>query len=221
MHIKKSLSLTFHRLFLHLKSLKFLFFVPLTIIDGLMLFLNFSAYKTYGISEQLMLNLMQYSQYFIPFFSVWWSLFIARQYTESDGNEMLYVNKSKSKLLDLALPFTLFMLNATAIYLVYIHLFDGLFYEYIKLLIVCIFSFCITYFMIFTSGSITIALLVLVMYLIANLGLTSNTLYFPFYYSLEGTDLELITHHYLPMLALGLVLLGIGYVFSRNRTKFN
>lgn len=108
MYIKKSLKLLFERSIFHLKSLKIIFWIPLVILNVFLPIMNYLQYKTSGFGELLYLNIIQYAQMFIPFCSVWWVIFIARQYVETDGNELYFVTKAKSKIGDYLIPFGAF-----------------------------------------------------------------------------------------------------------------
>jgi len=63
-------------------------------------------------------DFLSYSQIFIPLLSVWWVLFVLREYLEADGNEVLFLcNKNRF----LPESVCLFLLYLTAILLAELH----------------------------------------------------------------------------------------------------
>lgn len=204
----------------HLKSIGLLFFVPLVIIDILIPTLNIMEYSKYGIGEELYIHILQYSQWFFPFFSAWWVLFVLREYIESDGNELLYVHADRCKLKDILCLFILYIFNITILYSMYNVLFSDMKYEFLKILSVCIFYLGITYFFTYLTKSITITLLILIFFTLANITFGSNIMIFPFYYTLERVTVALYINSCLPLMLIGLALLFVGTVLNKRWLKF-
>lgn len=50
---------------------------------------------------------MQVTQALMPLFSVWWSLFLLRDYVEADGRELLHIAVQKRELREAVKPFLL------------------------------------------------------------------------------------------------------------------
>ncbi len=220
MRFEKHIALSFNRLIYHLKSIGLLFFIPLVIIDILIPILNIMEYSKYGIGEELYIHILQYSQWFFPFFSVWWVLFVLREYIESDGNELLYVHADRCKLKDILCLFILYIINITILYFIYDALFPDMKYEFLKILSVCIFYLGITYFFTYLTKSITITLLILILFTLANITYGSNIMIFPLYYTLDKITVSLYINSYLPLMLTGLILLFVGVVLNKRWLKF-
>lgn len=220
MCFKEHITLYFYRMIYHLKSIGLLFFVPLVIIDILIPTLNIMEYSKYGIGEELYIHILQYSQWFFPFFSAWWVLFVLREYIESDGNELLYVHADRCKLKDILCLFVLYIFNIAILFSIYATLFPNMKYEFLKILSVCIFYLGITYFFTYLTKSITITLLILIFFTLANITFGSNIMIFPFYYTLERVTVALYINSCLPLMLIGLALLFVGTVLNKRWLKF-
>ena len=220
MRFEKHIALSFNRLIYHLKSIGLLFFIPLVIIDILIPILNIMEYSKYGIGEELYIHILQYSQWFFPFFSVWWVLFVLREYIESDGNELLYVHADRCKLKDILCLFILYIFNITILFSIYTVLFPNMIYEFFKILSVCIFYLGITYFFTYLSKSITITLLILILLTLANITFGNNKMVFPFYYTLDSITISLFINSYLPLILIGFLLLFAGTILNKRWLKF-
>ena len=97
---------------LHLKSIRFLAFVPFIAVNIIYPLLVYNAYLAFGIDSPLFLSaIISNACAVFPFFSVWSVIFVLREYAESDGNELLYAIKHKCKLGLSAAVFAVFMIN--------------------------------------------------------------------------------------------------------------
>ncbi|MGI6746499.1 MAG: hypothetical protein BWY46_01351 [Firmicutes bacterium ADurb.Bin300] len=210
MRNRKNLTLHVHRIILLLKNTKALFFVPVVITDVFIPILNFVSYRANGIGDELYNNIIQFSQIFIPFLSVWWVVFILRDFIDSDGNEMLYVNKKRSLLLDFIAVFFIYIINVIILYVFYISFFPNMKYELIKLLLVCIFYFGLMFFTSKLTNSVTITLFILTFYLMANLMIYGLEGVFPLYYTVRAANRQMLLCNSLPLGFTGVILFIIG-----------
>lgn len=210
MRNRKNLTLHFQRIILMLKSTKALFFVPVVITNVFIPFLNFVSYRANGISDELYNNIIQFSQIFIPFLSVWWVVFILRDFIDSDGNEMLYVNKKWSLLLDFIAIFFVYIIDVIILYIFYIGFFPNMKYELIKLLSICIFYFGLMFFASRLTNSITITLFILTFYLMANVMIYGLEGVFPLYYTIRAANRQMLLCNSLPLGFTGVILFILG-----------
>lgn len=223
MLIKRNIALTFQRMYFHLKNLHWNFFIPILIAD---IFLPFICLITY-ISERTRMDfaytVMSFSLILIPFCSVWWAIFINRDYIEGQGNELLFVCRNKIKTMDTLIPFVLFFAFSIIQFAFYAKVDSDLKYESIKLLCICFFYYCLVQFMVFLTKSISITLLIVLCYTIANpiLTLTANRAVFPIYYDVMPLCEKTFLHLYFPLFVLGSVFLIISIILNKKRLKFN
>ncbi len=207
---------------LHIKNLKGLLLFPLFTLNFLIPFLNYLVYKQYGVSDKLYTNFLEYSQWLMPLCAVWCPLFVLRDYLESDGNELLYVNPHSNKFADVFLLFFLSLLNITAIFVVYSMLIPNMSYEYIKLISICVFYFGLVYGISFLTKSTTITTLIVVMYTLLNICFQKNSKTVLFvYFSTEHISRKLFISDYLPLLLLGILLVAIGVFINVKKFRFH
>ena len=90
------MSAVFTAVRLSLKNVGAVRFVPLVLFDVLYPLLLCSMHFNGTEPEMIEVYLLQMSQVILPFFSVWDVIFVLREYNESEGNEVLFVNKRVS-----------------------------------------------------------------------------------------------------------------------------
>ena len=221
MHIKEDITLYLKRTVLHFKSIGILFYIPLLIVNVLIPVIAYLRYQKSGISELLYTDILQYTQWLVPFFSIWWILFVLREYIEADGNELLYVHSDRCKLKDILYIFVIYILDVGLTFTIYTLLFTSMKYEYLKIITVCIFYLGATYFFTYLTNSITITLLISLFYTLVNLvfGTIGNTC-FPMYLSLKKISLERFLSLYLPLAVSGVFLIFIGTLLNKKNLKF-
>lgn len=216
----RKMKMFFRRLFLHFKNIKAMFFVPLVMSNVLVPAVAYFSYNSEYLDFYM--TVMQASFILIPLSSCIWSLFVLREYVEGKGNELLYVGRNKVKLLDCLIPFLLFSVTIIIQYLFYIQI-DNIFkFEFIRIFIICLFFFSLTYLFAFLTKSVSLTLMILIGYTIINImfGLdTSNV--FIFYYNLERFTKAIFFNQSLPMLITSLVVIGFGVIINKRISKFN
>lgn len=92
MRIEKNLNLLWLTYY-HLKSLRFLYWVPLAVLFLLLPVLSIEHVHSTGMSETTFLKTFMELQRYVPFMATWWILFGLREYAEGNGKELLYVYK--------------------------------------------------------------------------------------------------------------------------------
>ncbi len=218
MRFKKYLVGVLTRTYLHLKNLKFLFFVPLLIMNALIPMLNYAVYKQYGVGDRLYTNILEYSQWLMPFASVWWSLFALRDYLEGDGNELLYVNRHSNKFVDIFILFFISILDIAIVFSVYAIQIPQMKFEYIRILSICFLYFGIVYFVSFLTKSTTLSTLTVVLYMIVNIYYGRGDKRIPFIYvSTDRLSKQFFVSDYLPLLWTGLILTALGILINKKR----
>ena len=77
---KKHLILSIQRSILNLKNLRFLFFIPILLMDVILPILLINSYKTNGVSEEFLVDIQQYCFMILPISSICWSIFSMKDY---------------------------------------------------------------------------------------------------------------------------------------------
>lgn len=220
MYSEKHLKLT-DKLRCSLKSMGGLRFPPLIIFNLFLPILILLSYRKHGPSELFEMTLLDLTQYFLPLFSVWWVVFVLREYLEADGNELFYIGEKKIILKELGLVFLLAMLNIMLVLALCSLLLPSFAIESVRIVSVCVFYFGLTYCMAFLLKSVSMTLLVLLLYTLSNLTLTFNKLFFPFYMSRQILEIDQLLTICLPFFALGLLLVIVGLCLNKNFLSYN
>lgn len=222
MHTKRHLSLLLQRCCWHLKNLRLLFWIPIVIINLVLPALAFLRYQKDGIGPVMLVDLVENMMLFLPFLSVWWVIFILREYVEADGCEVLYVCRDKIKLADALCPFLLYLLNIALLYGFFTFLFPSAMpMEYGRMLCICCFFFGLTYFLVFLTKSITITLMLDLIYLIASVLIPLQQPVFPLYHVQQELSIPMFYQLYFPLLAAGLIMTVAGTLINQRNTCKN
>ena len=222
MCVEKHMKNIIQRAYLHLKQLSVLAVIPFIFINAVLpvvcVCICISYYESapslaiQKIGENMML--------FIPLFSPWLSIFTAKEYLEGEGNELLFI-KQKYKYADLLLPFLLFFVDSLVIVSVISSVFPSLRLLSVWILIVCIFMFNFSYLIMFAFSSVTAAIMVHLLYFVANLSLSAKVNIFPFYLSSLGYDfLSEFKFVYLPMIIAAIICFISGSACNIGKSKY-
>lgn len=210
----------FSRLFLYFKNMKWMTFIPLIMADVLV---PVVAYFSYIIEDIDFFTFVMLSSYIlIPLSSCIWSLFILKECIEGKGNELLYVGKNKLKLLDCLIPFLLFFVTIIIQFAFYISVDEAFKFGIIKLFLVSLFYFSLTYFFAYLTNSVPMTLMVLIIYDVLNciLGIEIKNV-FLLYCNLKPFSQTDIYINLLPMFLLSLALILAGAFLNKRISKFN
>jgi hypothetical protein len=110
---------------------------------------------------------------------VWWSLLSLRERTEGDGRELLFVLKIRPGYIDATILFVFAVLAIFVFYFVAHLIFGRFLLEFIRILLICVFFFGLMVILTQLTGSITITMLVLLIYSLVSI--VMNYQRFPFY----------------------------------------
>ena len=210
----------FRKIFLQLKSIRLMAFVPIVAADLLLPLIAVLSYK----SERLDFyeTVMKYGMMLIPVSSIIWSLFSLKECIEGKGNELLFVGKNRLKLLDCFVMFALFYATVVPQFIVY-SLIDAVFLtQIIRIFAICFFFFGVAYFLVFLTKSISLTLMCLIIYAISNMLISSRSkLAFMLYFDIQPYGRDAFFSQSLPLIVLSVALLFIGAVLNRKYCKFN
>ena len=210
----------FRKIFLQLKSIRLMAFVPIVAADLLLPLIAVASYQ----SERLDFyeTVMKYGMMLIPVLSIIWSLFSLKECIEGKGNELLFVGKNRLKLLDCFVMFALFYATVVPQFIVY-SLIDAVFLtQIIRIFAICFFFFGVAYFLVFLTKSISLTLMCLIIYAISNMLISSRSkLAFMLYFDIQPYGRDAFFSQSLPLIVLSVMLLFIGAVLNRKYCKFN
>lgn len=199
------------RIRLYLKNMGAFGCVPPVVMDLVVPVALVSGYLHYGRnSAELDALAMQLVQTLLPLFSVWWSLFLLRDYVEADGRELLHIAVRKRALREAALPFLIAMANVLIVLGLGGLLVPVLFTEILRILPACVFLFGLSYCLVYLLRSITMALFGVILYTLMNWFILVETPFFPLYmstYPIDGSQLLTLS---LPLTAAGILLTMAG-----------
>ncbi len=220
---QRNIRLVFQRMYFHLKNLHWNFFIPIVIADIFLPFICFISYMSEKTRPLFAMTVMQFSLIIIPVCSIWWVIFINRDYIEGLGNELLFVCRNKIKTMDTFIVFILFFAVSIIQFAFYIQADSSLKYEPIKLFCVCLFLYCFVQFLTYLTKSIPITLLMVLVYMIGNpmIAYSIDGVVFPIFYDITPLTMESAKASIIPMVLTGVVLLLISVYFNKRRLRFN
>ncbi len=144
---------------LSLKNAGAVRFVPLVLFDVLYPILLCSMYFNGTEPDMIEVYLLQMSQVIFPFFSAWDVIFVLREYNESEGNEVLFVNKRVSAGAICAVIFCAMLLNVSIMMAASCLLLPDFAFEFVRIIPACVFFFGMCSFIISISKSAAISIL--------------------------------------------------------------
>ena len=206
---------------LSLKNVGAVRFAPLVLFDVLYPILLCSMRFNGTEPEMIEVYLLQMSQVIFPFFSAWDVIFVLREYNESEGNEVLFVNKRVSAGTICAVIFCAMLLNISIMMAASCLLIPDFVFEFMRIIPACVFFFGMCGFIISISKSAAISILGGVLYLIANYKFCINKEVPMLYMSFGLVSSELVLQSCLPLLVLGIALAVAGNIISKKRTVYN
>lgn len=218
MRTERNITKQIHYIMYQLKGLRFLFFVPFVLIYVVIPLICVPKYFSVGIGEELYRTILEFTQMLIPVMSVWWLIFVFREYIESEGNEILFLYSKRIKLSDATILFFFYVVTILPFYILSCFLFQNFIFELIKMVMICVFYFGLSYLLIFLSSSTAITWMTIFLYTVANSVFYKDQAIFPLYYSLDAVSIYSCLEFYLPLMLLGLLFLFLGvYVNKRWR----
>ncbi len=220
MQFKTNISVIMQRMALHLKQIRLLLCVPAVVFFVIAALPGGGVAKN-GYTEEALTELLRIDLMLMPFLSVWSSLFILKEYIEAAGNELLFVYPPRCKLLDPLLAFFGCLLIISCFFIGYMPFFPNMHIEWLRMLFLCVFYFGSMYCILFLSKSVTITLMMLLLYTLANLFFLTGEAHFPLYYNYHPITLAQLRHIYLPFLITGCVFTGVGVIRNLKTQRYN
>lgn len=208
--------------FYSLKNMRILAVIPFIALNLVLTAINITGYMRYGNGYQLEEDIRKYAIIFMPLFSNWWPIFAMREYIESDGNELLFIQSNKIKYIDFLTLFLIYLVDISIFLAVYILVYPQLKLVSIWILIICSFIFSITYFLVFFTKSITVTLMCTLLYHIINIGRAWREPVPLIYGSAQGyAFIPEFVHVYFPMLIIGALATAGGIILNYRFIKYN
>ena len=206
---KKHLILSIQRSILNLKNLRFLFFIPILLMDVILPILLINSYKTNGVSEEFLVDIQQYCFMILPISSICWSIFSMKDYVGEIGSEILYISYNKIKINDFLLLLIYAFFNMSIIAVITCCVINTALPIFISTPLISIFLFGLSYFLLFYTKSLTIVIMIDLLYIISSLILGGRYTIFPLYVINQVTYTNLCCF-YLPLGIIGVFLCILG-----------
>ena len=213
---KKYLILSIQRSILNLKNLGFLCFIPILLMDILLPILLINSYKNNGVSENFLVDIRQYCFMILPISSIGWSIFSMKDYVGEIGAEILYISNNKVKIMDFALLLLYSFINIFVIAAIVCSIMNTAIPIFIAVILISIFLFGISYFLLFYTKSLTMVIMADLLYIISSLILGGRYTIFPLYVITQITYSNLC-YFYLPLGIIGVILC----VFGIRKNKYS
>lgn len=223
MSVERNIKFLFKRAFYNLRSIKFMFWLPVLVLNVFIPIINYIDYKKYASTLPLkeFEGILQYYIFLlVPFLCVWWVIFILREYVETDGCEILYVCRARNKFPEVFVAFALFMADVSLLYIGYMKIVPDMKYSYFAILCTCMFVFGITYFLMFATKMTAISLMVNLIYVIAGKMFVKQKMIFPLYFSPNPIREKQVLEFYLPLALVGCLFVFFGYLCNRKKSIY-
>lgn len=215
MHIEKHLK-TKGKLFYFIKNIGILRFVPIFMLDVIAAALILLSFLARTDAYELESDLLMISQYFFPLFSVWWSVFVLREFIEADGKEVFYAAGLTNIMLQALKPFLLLLANVYLIMLVCTAAHPAFAVELIRITAACVFYFGLVYFVSMCFKSTAISMFCVIIYTLFCAVVRSSEIRFPIFMSVNVMDGEAVLKLCLPLFLLGLLLIFAGRITEKR-----
>lgn len=219
MRFTSYLSLKIQRLFYLLKSTGIAFWVPVVLVNVVLPLTLWSSVKQLGLEVGFQGALI-FFLVIIPFMSVWWLILSMREFVESPGCELVYVNYDKSKFLDCVSVFVFYLADVFILFTVLKHWYPAIYTEMIREMLVCLFYFGVSHFLLFITRNATAALMATILYTVVNalLYLYGKETVFPFYFEQEVTQM-MFGKLYVPLAVAGVLLTAVSCFINSKTSK--
>lgn len=212
--------LLLRRSILHLKSIGKHAYVPIIIADIVFPATIYMFSLQTGYTQELYRYIVEYSLFLFPISSIWWPIFILREYLEADGNELLFVNKYRIKIADIIVVFLAFMLNAWIQFIVFTIIFSSMQFEFLRLLCSCIMYLGMSYLIAFSFKSITLTLMTMLIYTLVIITQANEGYNFVFFITNEPISIDTVFEICIPQMCAGLLFLAFGGAINAHIQKF-
>ncbi|MFZ3591295.1 hypothetical protein ACOI1C_19150 [Bacillus sp. DJP31] len=203
--------------YLSLRNLKIYYFIPIFFMYLVIPALFFSEIAITGVGDILHLRVVETTQKILPLFSVWWIIFILREYIEGEGNEVLYVYEDlkRTKLLDILIVFIIYSLKITPLFILFSFFLDDMIFELLRVMIQCFFYSSLAYCLIYLTKSSAITFMFIMVYNFLVTYLNSSFVSKVSIFSNVSMSIDLFHEKYIYVFLLGLVILLIGMIMNK------
>ena len=196
------------------KNLKGYYMIPLLVLYIFIPILNVGMVNMSGSVGNAYSLVFRETEKYLPIMSVWWTIFIFREYIEGDGNEILYCigQMGKIKAPKIIFIFIWYIIHVGILFLVYSIFWDNILLEYIKTVIQCFFFSSVMYMLIYTLKSTTISFMILLIYELFAIFINTDIVnYISIYENGNKITPYIISAKYMPILILsiGFFIIGI------------
>lgn len=215
MHAKKHIK-HFSTTALLIKSTGIMRLVPLIALDvfalGLILLSGFGREE----QEETLMDFLLVSQFFFPVFSIWWPVFILREFTDANGSELIYTICRKSLLAYIMQPFLILLFNVVALCGICTAFCSVFVWEFARIISVCIFYFGLIYCVSMFSRSTSISLFTIIIYTLACMVFRGEEPSFPLYMSQWIIQKSHILNVCVPLLICAVILIAAGKLSEKK-----
>lgn len=216
---KKQLNV-FRLTFLNLKSMKFIYFVPLVFLFIVIPFFvkNYTAVHGYGYHTKFLV--FSEMERYIPFMASWWIIFGLREYVEGEGRELLRVYKN-SLISDFFVIFTWYIIHVFILITLLQIFFANYWIDFIIMTIQGLVFASATFLLMAKFNTIAIPFIVNIFYEIFLI--YSNPEGLGFINMLKedsAVSFNEILLPYLPLFAVSLILIYLGNYFYKKNTAY-
>lgn len=212
---KQHINIHIERVLLLLKAQRLFALIPVLFVNVINPAINTAIYLKYGAGDELNSSINQILPIFIPFFSCWWVIFCLKFFYEDKGAEILYVCSDKTKITDLALLFSFMIFGIVLSLIPYFFVVEDFIILFVKLILICVFYFGLSYFVTTAFKSITPTLLTVITYILLNIISPFSKTTFPFYYSPDFPTNIFACE--IPLAFSGIILTAIGIYIIKHR----
>lgn len=208
------------RIFLQLKCLRFFSLVPPMVLFAVTSLIFVPMIQLSGATEEVYGLLLNYFQTITPIFSVWWTIFISREYVENNGNELLYMFKPRTLLREYLILFALYMFLALIVFFVLSFVFPSFMLEYIRIFCICLMFFGITYTVLYITSSVTLSFMIVLVFSIVNMTMYGESPNAVLYHSTQPFKPSVIGTVCIPQFIIGVIFIIVGYIANKRYIKY-
>lgn len=199
--------------YLSLKNLKGYYFVPIFVLYIIIPIVNIGMINMSGNINSAYILIFREAERFIPIMSIWWIVFVFKEYIATDGNEILYCieESGKVKLYYIALIFIWYIFHVGILFLIYGIFWDNIFFEFTKITIQSFFFSSLVYMLIYTFKSTDISFMFVLIYELLSIFVNSKlSNYISIFENGKRITFQIITTKYLLVSILGILFLLAG-----------
>ena len=154
------------RYWIDLKNIRLHFWVPVIAALILVPLTVWGFYQISGNTEDIT-EASSLIQMYLPFLSIWWIVFVFRQYADGNGRELLHMH-CKSQLIECLFFQALFLLITAVPYVLLSFFYEDMAYEYLRIAVQSFALSSLTYCILFVSRSATASILVSLIYVVVS-----------------------------------------------------